>query len=84
MLQQYDPDELTEEEYHADEPCDERAADPPFETEWYAGSGTIHVVDPTVEEVSDLANGNVVVVMDDDHHIVDDARLVTARRDTEV
>jgi hypothetical protein len=69
-LNNYDPhpDSIVADDHRVVNPseaADHRAVQDTLEVEWYPGGGNIHIVDSDVTEVSELANGAVLVRRED-------------------
>lgn len=60
QLQDYDPEDPPR--MNAEMmPWDDRANLPGIETEWYPGSGNVHIIDDKVVQVADMVSGDVLV-----------------------
>lgn len=79
QLRDYDPEDGMRDGEVYDPHHDPRSVINGVETEWFPGSGNIHFVDERIEEVANAVDGSVVVLLEEDHFSVDNARLVTVR-----
>lgn len=77
QLNDYDPEDGQTEDEPYDPHHDPRSVMNGVETEWYAGGGNLHIIDPAVEQVAETIAGNVIIDHEDGMREVENAGLVT-------